>query len=303
MKKVLAALLAAAMVFALAGCAKKDESSSGSSSGSADQAPAFTPGDPIQLKQFEEPKAGEEIAVIKTSMGDITVRFFKEEAPKAVENFLTHAKEGYYNGLSFHRVVSDFMIQGGDPKGDGTGGESIWGEPFEDEFSPNLYNFRGALSMANSGTNSNGSQFFIVQASSKPSSAEEEDAVLQNIYFNKLVADANARLFAKFSGEKDVKEEEFNAEADKENAAIQAAVKAGVPEEAKAYYQAAVDKYKEVGGTPHLDNKHTVFGQVIEGMDIVDKIAAVETKGGTGNDKDQPKEDVIIQSIEVQSYA
>ena len=299
MKRILSAVLAAVMAFSLAGWSSDNGSSSSSGSESSQaQAPEFTPGDPIQLKQFEEPQPGEEIAIIKTNMGDITVRFFKDEAPKAVENFITHAKEGYYDGLTFHRVINDFMIQGGDPKGDGTGGESIWGTEFEDEFSDNLHNFRGALSMANAGTNTNGSQFFIVQSSQKPATAEEEEAFLQNVYFNKLVAQANQRLYEKFSTEESVDVDAYNAEAEKENAVIQAAVNAGVPEEAREYYQSVIDKYKEVGGTPNLDNKHTVFGQVIEGMDIVDQIAAVET-----DDNDKPTDDVIINSIEITTYA
>ncbi len=116
------------------------------------------------LKQTDAPKSGEKIAVMKTSMGDIKIRLFPEAAPKAVENFVTHAKNGYYDGLIFHRVIKDFMIQGGDPTGSGMGGESIWGGSFEDEFSSELHNLRGALSMANAGPNTNGSQFFIVQA-------------------------------------------------------------------------------------------------------------------------------------------
>ncbi len=104
---------------------------------------------------------------METSMGDIQLRLFPSEAPKAVENFTTLAQEGYFDGLTFHRVIEDFMIQSGDPVGDGTGGESIWGEGFETEFNGRLYHFYGALSMANSGQeNSNGSQFFIVDASS-----------------------------------------------------------------------------------------------------------------------------------------
>lgn len=116
------------------------------------------------LKQTDAPKQGEETAVIKTSMGDIKIRLFPEAAPKAVESFVTHARQGYYDGLIFHRVIKDFMIQGGDPTGSGMGGESIWGGTFEDEFSPELHNLRGALSMANAGPGTNGSQFFIVQA-------------------------------------------------------------------------------------------------------------------------------------------
>lgn len=115
------------------------------------------------LEQLQLPKAGEEVAVITTNHGDIKVRFFTEVAPKAVENFKTHAKDGYYNGVTFHRVMNEFMIQGGDPEGTGRGGESIWGAPFEDEFSVEYRNFRGALSMANAGPGTNGSQFFIVQ--------------------------------------------------------------------------------------------------------------------------------------------
>ena len=109
-------------------------------------------------------------AVIKTNRGDMSFVLFPEVAPKAVENFVTHAKSGYYNGLIFHRVIKDFMIQGGDPTGTGCGGESIYGHSFEDEFSLDARNYYGALSMANSGPNTNGSQFFIVQAKTVPES-------------------------------------------------------------------------------------------------------------------------------------
>lgn len=115
--------------------------------------------------QFEEPQKGETVAelVIK-EYGSIYVKFFNNAAPKAVENFITHAKDGYYDGLTFHRVMNEFMIQGGDPTGTGTAGESIWGKEFEDEFSDDLFPYRGALCMANAGPGTNGSQFFIVQA-------------------------------------------------------------------------------------------------------------------------------------------
>lgn len=107
-------------------------------------------------------------ATIKTNRGDMAFELKPEAAPKAVENFVTHAKNGYYDGLIFHRVIKDFMIQGGDPTGTGCGGESIWGKSFEDEFSIEERNYYGALSMANSGPNTNGSQFFVVQAKSVP---------------------------------------------------------------------------------------------------------------------------------------
>ncbi len=126
------------------------------------------------FSQVSAPEKGDYIALLKTNMGDITIRLFKEKAPKAVENFVTHSKNGYYNGLIFHRVINGFMIQGGDPTGTGCGGESIWGKPFADEFTPELHNLRGALCMANSGKNTNGSQFFIVQAPTCPQNMIEE---------------------------------------------------------------------------------------------------------------------------------
>ena len=98
------------------------------------------------------PKDGEQIAILHTSMGDITWRFFPENAPKAVENFITLAKDGKYDNTIFHRVWDDFMVQGGDyEKHDGTGGTSAFGSAFEDEFCDTLYNIRGSVAMANSG--------------------------------------------------------------------------------------------------------------------------------------------------------
>lgn len=186
----------------------------------------------------EEVQGNERLVEMKTSKGNIKIKLFPDQAPKAVENFIKHSEDGYYDGVIFHRVIQDFMIQGGDPDGTGMGGESIYGEAFEDEFSNELYNIRGALSMANSGPNTNGSQFFIVQNKTLDPSLKEQME------------------------------------------------KAGYPEEIiKAY---------EKGGTAWLDNKHTVFGQVIEGMDVVDSIAAVET-----GEQDKPVEDVVIEKIEV----
>lgn len=101
-------------------------------------------------------------AILKTRHGDIKIKLFNNDAPKTCENFITHIKNGYYDGLIFHRVIREFMIQGGDPTGTGRGGESIWGKPFKDEFSPTLkFDRKGLLAMANAGPNTNGSQFFI----------------------------------------------------------------------------------------------------------------------------------------------
>jgi len=117
----------------------------------------------MNLAQQTGPKA-----TIKTNRGDVKVQLFVEQAPKTVKNFVELAQKGYYDGVIFHRVIPDFMIQGGDPSGTGMGGESIYGEKFEDEFSREVFNLRGALSMANAGPNTNGSQFFVVTNENVP---------------------------------------------------------------------------------------------------------------------------------------
>lgn len=135
-----------------------------------DAKPAVESSNPTSIMTFnqtDKPAKGEQIVVMKTSMGTIKLRFFPDKAPLAVENFLGHAAAGYYDGVTFHRVIPGFMIQGGDPKGNGTGGESIWGKEFKNETSPALTHIRGALSMANAGPDTNGSQFFIVQKDSQ----------------------------------------------------------------------------------------------------------------------------------------
>jgi peptidylprolyl isomerase len=105
------------------------------------------------------------VVVLDTNVGKIELKLYPEVAPLAVQNFTTHVKNGYYNGLKFHRIIKDFMIQGGDPRGNGTGGKSIWGKPFKDEFSSNVvFDKPYLLAMANSGPTTNGSQFFITLA-------------------------------------------------------------------------------------------------------------------------------------------
>ena len=196
----------------------------------------------MSFNQLAAPSAGETVAVMHTSMGDISIRLFPDKAPKTVENFTTHAKNGYYDGLIFHRVINDFMIQGGDPTGTGCGGESIWGRPFADEFDPDLHNRCGALSMANAGPGTNGSQFFIVEASSVPEGMTEQMKELTD----------------------------------------------------RGFPAHAIDAYEKVGGTPWLDFKHSVFGQVFDGMDVVKAIAAVKT-----DPSDKPLDDVKILSIDI----
>ena len=181
------------------------------------------------------------LATIKTNHGDMRIKLFPEHAPKTVANFIALSKDGYYDGVIFHRIIKDFMIQGGDPTGTGMGGESIYGESFEDEFSEELYNVRGALSMANAGPNTNGSQFFIVQNQHLP-------------YSKKEIA------------------------------------RGGWPEP-------IAEIYAEQGGTPHLDRRHTVFGQLADeaSYEVLDAIAGVETGA-----MDKPVDDVVIETIEIE---
>ena len=191
-----------------------------------------------QLPQLDLSSQKGPKALIKTNRGDILIQLFPEQAPRTVENFLGLAKKGYYDGVIFHRVIPDFMIQGGDPTGTGMGGKSIFGEKFEDEFSKELFNLRGALSMANAGPNTNGSQFFIVSN--------------QNVPANMASQMTNA----------------------------------GYPDE-------IVEAYKQ-GGTPWLDFRHSVFGQVAEGMDVVDEIGGVQR-----GPQDRPVHDVVIETVEI----
>ncbi len=112
--------------------------------------------------QFAEPQPGDVVATIKTSRGTVTVLLFPKQAPKAVENFKQLAESGYYDGTVFHRVIEDFIVQGGSPDGSASGGRSWWGVEFTDEFTDQLHNYTGALSMANHGRDTNSSQFFFV---------------------------------------------------------------------------------------------------------------------------------------------
>jgi len=242
-----------------------------------------------ELLQLQQAPKGSPTATLHTTMGDITVVLYPEQAPKAVENFTTLAGEGYYDGISFHRVISNFMIQGGDPTATGAGGESMWGEDFEDELCDQLHNFRGALSMANAGINTNGSQFFIVQCSDKVTDADAE-ACLSYLYQNSQLT-IGKNLYADYAAT-GASAEDQQAFVDALNAKLSEAMSAGVPENQRKRFEAAVEGYKQLGGTPHLDYVHTVFGQVIEGMDVVDAIANVAT-----GDANKPVEDVLINNI------
>lgn len=119
----------------------------------------------LMLNAQETQKTQVPLVVLETSAGEITLKMFPDVAPKAVENFTTHVKNGYYDGIIFHRIIKGFMIQGGDPTGTGMAGESIWGEEFDNEYAPNVtFDKPFLLAMANKGPNTNGSQFFITTA-------------------------------------------------------------------------------------------------------------------------------------------
>ena len=242
----------------------------------------------------EKPAEGEEIAIMHTSMGDIHIRFFPEAAPKAVANFKLLAQTGAYDGLTFHRVIENFMIQGGDPKGDGTGGESIWKKDFADEFNAKLLNLRGSLVMANSGPNTNGSQFFINQAGSSGDTAEELKASVESAAQEiRQQAPSAYSQYASYYGKS------FTSI----YPTVDDFIKANLTPDAELVPDAVWELYAKHGGSIHLDGAwrhsggHTVFGQVYEGMDVVDAIAKVET-----DSNDKPTTAVTITSIEIITY-
>lgn len=182
------------------------------------------------------------------NFGTVKIELYPDKAPETVANFITLANRGFYDGLTFHRVVKDFMIQGGDPEGTGAGGESIWGEGFEEELDDSIVPYRGSLCMASSGvgTSSLGSQFFITQAN--PS---EEMAQSLSLY---------------------------------------------------GYDEGLIEAYKKYGGYMSLNGQYTVFGQVIDGMDVVDKIAKTPVESNDMGEESSPKDAVVIESIDVTTY-
>ncbi len=282
-KRAFAAVMAASLLAGLVACSGKTEttassgatpeasaSSSASSASSSDGRIRPDDGKPLGY-QLDKPQSGEDVAILTTSMGVIKLRLFAQAAPKTVENFKGLIQKGYYNGLTFHRVISDFMIQGGDPNGNGTGGESVWGKTFADEFNANLVNIRGAVSMANSGPDTNGSQFFIDQRGT--SQAISWDNFQQGYDLYKQYPDAFIQQYGNWTDMTKVTD---------------------------AYKKL----YNEHGGNVNLDGAysviqrgHTVFAQVYEGMDIVDKIAAVKT-----DSNDKPETAVTIVKAEIQKY-
>ncbi len=223
------------------------------------------------FNQLDAPVAGDLVAIIETSEGTIKVKLLPDIAPKAVKNFVEHSLNDYYDGLEFHRVIDEFMIQGGDPEGTGRGGESIWGKPFVNEVNVNARHFSGALAMANSGSYaSNGSQFYLVDNIPLPQALvevfnlyeQEPDYVLEHLH-------------TPIEGEEDVYHE-------------------GDLRVKDLFPQEVIDGYKTVGGFPNLDFGYTVFGQTYEGLEVIDAISQTEK-----DENDKPLEPVIIEDITI----
>lgn len=261
-------VIAALCALSMAGCGRKETNNIENNKATTTVAPteAVKREEPSlskeakKLTQFAELEKGDVIAeIVVKDYGTMKLRLFPEQAPKAVENFITHAKDGYYNNLTFHRILEEFMIQGGDPEGTGSGGESIWGTPFEDEFSDDLYPFRGALCMANSGSNTNGSQFFVVHAD------EGEVKRLSDLVLEKYKLSMIDYVQQGYS---------------------------------TTITQEELESFLTYGGTPWLTRHHTVFGQLIEGFDVLDAIAATELSDPSG----LPKTPVVIETIQISEY-
>ena len=283
----LAVLLAFGCLFAMTGCKKTDDEMYKPEGQKVKDDSSLAVG-----YQLDAPKEGEEIAVIKTTEGDITLRLFPEAAPTAVKSFVTLAKEGKYNGTIFHRVIKDFMIQTGDyEKGDGTGGKATPDETFADEFTNRLFNIRGAVAMANSGPNTNGSQFFINTASPDSFTADAgsyEDTYNQYADLYEEYKEANGYGFYEMYPDVKTFVSDFMG---------------GINFLSYLVPQEVWNLYKAHGGNIHLDGAfsqqggHTVFAQVIDGMNVVDKIQNAET-----DENSKPKTDIKIKSIEITTY-
>ncbi len=236
MKKILCIVLAVACALSCVGCKKSGGADDPSASGGSDLLTS-------SAMQLSGPQPGDTVIVFNTSKGTIKAVLFADYAPQAVENFISLARDGYYNGLAFHRVIEDFLIQSGDPGTTGSGGVSSFGYGFGDEYSELLHNYCGALGMVHDPFGRNQSQFYIIA----------QDTVSDD-------------MIAKM--------------------------------QAAGYSDEVIETYRTAGGAPHLDYNYTVFGQVYEGMDVVQKIAAVRTDA-----QNRPLSEVEIISISVETYS
>ena len=256
-RKILAGLFCTTLVFsAFTSCGKEakesgsttaNTSDSSSSSETTETSTEKLTAENVDIANFTAPQKGDTIISMKIKdYGTVKFRLFPEYAEKGVENFVELAKKGYYDGLKFHRVINEFMIQGGDPEGTGMGGESIWGGKFDGGTDPHLIHVAGALAYANSGsTSTDGSQFYVVTGT-VPTEQNFDDYAAGGYAFS---------------------------------------------DNAKALYT-------KVGGAPWLDGNYTVFGQVIDGLDIIFKIQNVAVDAQSS----MPYKDVIMESVTVEEY-
>ena len=233
-RKILVALMTLSLIM-LVGCGGGSSEEAETADTSQPEAAELISADPIGIHHAE---------IEIKDYGTVSVELDGDTAPITVQNFMDLANAGFYDGLTFHRIIDGFMIQGGDPEGTGFGGESIWGKGFELEVDYSLLPYRGSLCMARStDPNSNGSQFFITQA-----------------HYNESIAKQLSR------------------------------------------YPSIVEQYEKYGGYISLWMNYTVFGQVYEGMDVVDKIASTEVKMSDSGENSVPVKDVVIDSIDVTTY-
>lgn len=259
----------------------------------AQAAPDIADSFPIQAEPVKEnPQTAQSdgpYAVLHTTAGDMTILLYPEQAPKAVDNFITHAREGYYEGTLFHYAKKGDLTQTGLPGISEEEEQSIWGEPFENEFSDGLHHYPGAVGMAN--TFGNQSQFYLLVKTTTP---DDERIVPANLYMNELVNQRTAELKA-LTEQESRSVEELQQFEDDLNEEIQAIATDGIPKEYKKKYEPVIEKYNRLGGGWSLDYKNTVFGQIVEGFNVAQAITEVKVEASTR----KPKKDVVIYSIEI----
>ena len=287
-KILIGTILAALCVTSLSSC-KSGGSASGDSSSTAEATSESSSPDLSGNIGDVEILPGDTVAEIEVEgFGTIKAKLFPDIAPIGVENFKQLADKGYYDGKNIHRVVESFMLQGGSENGDGTGGDAAYtggdssATDFGTEINRNARHFYGALCYANA-LGRNTTQFYIVN------SKEPQD--ISNVDLSDL--ETSVEILKKYVGsaEPGSAEYKYYSSMQKQYEATADWLKSPTKEE--------INKYKEVGGVYYLDGGYTVFGQVVEGLDVVDKISAVEVTENSSGELSQPVEDIIIKTVRV----
>jgi len=262
----------------------------------AQSAPDIADSFPLEAELAEEnPQTAQSdgpYAILHTTAGEITILLYPEQAPKAVENFITLAREGYYDGTLFHYAKKGDLTQTGLPGNGEEEERNIWGAPFENEFSDDLHHYPGAVGMAN--VYGNMSQFYLLVKTMAP---EDERIVPANLYMNELVNQRLAELRAQTQQESKSAEKLQRFEDDL-NEEIQAIAAAGIPKEYELKYQPVNEKYNRLGGGWSLDYRNTVFGQIVKGFNVAEAITEVKVEAASR----KPRKDVVIESVEILDY-